>query len=222
MPLKVRGKDEWRRCRACGEYAYRGRGRCLNWHCTVGDRRRARKCQACETGYYLGKGRCTNPACYRFPIVELAEGGREGEVNTRSLDTLSGGQGTQRGRRSEDGSLSEGRRLIGHACPVKQLERIADGDGARGMYGGASRAWNAGSTENEGEAPNAEDPRGAKDPQGDGTADFEVIPEHFLMAKPADSSSSHSAGRVLADSGLVDPAFWEPFNHRNVNRSSNA
>jgi len=40
------------------------------------------------------------------------------------------------------------------------------------------------------------------------------------MKRKADSSASHSAGRVLPDSGLVDPDFWEHFNSRNVGRSS--
>lgn len=53
-------------------------------------------------------------------------------------------------------------------------------------------------------------------------AELEVNPEHFLMAKPADSSSPHSAGRALLDSGLVDLAFWESFNTRNVGRPSSA
>ena len=40
------------------------------------------------------------------------------------------------------------------------------------------------------------------------------------MRRKADSSANHSAGRVLPDSGLVDPDFWEDFNTRNVGRSS--
>ena len=40
------------------------------------------------------------------------------------------------------------------------------------------------------------------------------------MKRKADSSASHSAGRVLPDSGLIDPNFWEDFNTNNVGRSS--
>ena len=45
----------------------------------------------------------------------------------------------------------------------------------------------------------------------------EVIPESFLMARPADASSNHSAGRLTKQP--VDPAFWEPFNTRLVGRA---
>jgi len=47
-----------------------------------------------------------------------------------------------------------------------------------------------------------------------------MIPEPFLKKRKADSSANHSAGRVLRESGLIDPDFWEPFNTRNVGRSS--
>ena len=40
------------------------------------------------------------------------------------------------------------------------------------------------------------------------------------MSCKADSSANHSAGRVLSDSGLIAPHFWEQFNTRNVGRSS--
>ena len=40
------------------------------------------------------------------------------------------------------------------------------------------------------------------------------------MKRKVDSSANHSAGRVLPESGLVDPDFWEDFNTRNVGRSS--
>ncbi len=40
------------------------------------------------------------------------------------------------------------------------------------------------------------------------------------MKRKADSSAKHSAGRVLPDSGLIDPDFWEDFNSRNVGHSS--
>ena len=40
------------------------------------------------------------------------------------------------------------------------------------------------------------------------------------MKRKADSSANHFAGRVLPDSGLMDPDFWEHFNTRNVGRSS--
>ena len=40
------------------------------------------------------------------------------------------------------------------------------------------------------------------------------------MKRKADSSANHSAGRVLPDSGLVDPDFREAFNTRNVGRPS--
>jgi len=40
------------------------------------------------------------------------------------------------------------------------------------------------------------------------------------MQRKADSSANYSAGRVLPDSGLKDPDFWEHFNNRNVGSSS--
>ena len=40
------------------------------------------------------------------------------------------------------------------------------------------------------------------------------------MRRKADSSANHSARRVLPDSGLIDPNFWEDFNTSNVGRSS--
>ena len=40
------------------------------------------------------------------------------------------------------------------------------------------------------------------------------------MKRKADSSANHSAGRVLHDSGLMEPDFWEHCNTRNVGRSS--
>ena len=42
------------------------------------------------------------------------------------------------------------------------------------------------------------------------------------MAKPVDSSSIHSAGRVLPNSGLIEPGFWEHFNTRNVGMASSS
>ena len=43
--------------------------------------------------------------------------------------------------------------------------------------------------------------------------------EGILMQRKADSSANYSAGRVLPDSGLMDPDFWEDLNTRNVGRS---
>ena len=40
------------------------------------------------------------------------------------------------------------------------------------------------------------------------------------MKRKADSSSNHSAGRVLRESGLIDPDFWEDFITRKAGRSS--
>ena len=40
------------------------------------------------------------------------------------------------------------------------------------------------------------------------------------MQRKADSSANYSAGRVLPDSGLMDPDFWEHSNNRNVGSSS--
>ena len=40
------------------------------------------------------------------------------------------------------------------------------------------------------------------------------------MRRKADSSANHSQGKVLPESGLMDPDFWEDFNTRNVGRSS--
>ena len=40
------------------------------------------------------------------------------------------------------------------------------------------------------------------------------------MKRKADSSANPSAGRVLPDSGLMDPDIWEDFNTGNVGRSS--
>ena len=40
------------------------------------------------------------------------------------------------------------------------------------------------------------------------------------MKRKADSSANHSAGRVLHDSGLMEPDLWEHCNTRNVGRSS--
>ena len=40
------------------------------------------------------------------------------------------------------------------------------------------------------------------------------------MRRKADSSANHSQGKVLPESGLVDPNFWEEFNASNVGRSS--
>ena len=42
------------------------------------------------------------------------------------------------------------------------------------------------------------------------------------MRRKADSSANHSAGRVLSDSGLIPPDFWQEFNARNVGRPSTA
>ena len=43
----------------------------------------------------------------------------------------------------------------------------------------------------------------------------EVVPEEFLMPKPADSCSNHSAGMVSLGSGHVGPAFWKAYNTPN-------
>ena len=40
------------------------------------------------------------------------------------------------------------------------------------------------------------------------------------MNRKADSSANHSQGKVLPDSGLIDPDFWEDFNRRNVGHPS--
>ena len=40
------------------------------------------------------------------------------------------------------------------------------------------------------------------------------------MKRKADALANHTAGRVLPDSGFMDPDFWEDFNTRNVDRSS--
>ena len=42
----------------------------------------------------------------------------------------------------------------------------------------------------------------------------ETIPEPCLMKRKADSSANLSAVRVLHDSGLMEPDFWEHFNTR--------
>ena len=41
-----------------------------------------------------------------------------------------------------------------------------------------------------------------------------------MRTRKADSSANHSNGRVLPDSGLIEPEFWEHFNTRNVGSSS--
>ena len=40
------------------------------------------------------------------------------------------------------------------------------------------------------------------------------------MRRKADSSTNHSQGKVLAESGLMAPDFWQYFNTRNVGRPS--
>ena len=40
------------------------------------------------------------------------------------------------------------------------------------------------------------------------------------MRRKADSSANHSQGKVLAESGLMGPNFWEELNTRNVGRSA--
>ena len=40
------------------------------------------------------------------------------------------------------------------------------------------------------------------------------------MRRKADSSTNHSQGKVLAESGLMPPDFWQYFNTRNVGRPS--
>ena len=63
--VPVQRRFGMRRCRACGEQTYIGKGLCANDKCRKFNNA-MRKCKVCQSHTYAGGGRCCNCKCCKF------------------------------------------------------------------------------------------------------------------------------------------------------------